>query len=69
MALRKEGFSITVSPRALMSGFSFFTSFIQEGMKPQRSKAKRRWPCSMRTAAMGWPGATWGRGGKSGSSW
>ena len=69
MALRKEGFSITVSPRALINGLPGFTSFTQDGMKPQRTNAKCRAPCSMRTTPMGWPGATWARGGKSSSSW
>ena len=69
MAFLKEGFSITVSPRALMSGLPGFTSFTQEGMKPQRTSAKWRWPFSIRTTPMGWPGATWARGGNSSSSW
>jgi len=58
MALRKVGFSSTVSQRALISGLPGATSFAHDGTKPQRTNPKCRFSCPLRTMAMGPPGVT-----------
>ena len=68
MALRNAGFSMTDSPRALISSENVLGSFTQAGMKPHRISANDRLPSTSRTTGTGSVGATLWRGGKSGCS-
>ena len=48
---RKEGFSATVSPLALMHWFPIFGSLAHEGINPQRNRTPSRLAAS---GPMGW---------------
>jgi len=67
-ALRNEGFSVSVSARALIMRAPIDFSLAQDGTRPQYSIASSRGPPVSRTVATNWVGAMFQRGSTSGTA-